>query len=80
MGLGDLTEPLWDFITDTWVPRGTESARLLYNASGWTAFTNLNIFGATGYALFNPGLDTVALFASNLEQADERCIVVGCAA
>ncbi|PWI65278.1 hypothetical protein PCL_07201 [Purpureocillium lilacinum] len=47
MGLGDLMSPLWDFMTDTWVPRGTESAKLWYNASGWVAFTNLNIFGHT---------------------------------
>ncbi|KAL7806846.1 glycoside hydrolase family 95 protein [Trichoderma aethiopicum] len=48
MGLGGLTDPLWDFMTYTWVPRGTESARLWYNVSGWVAFTNLNIFGHTG--------------------------------
>lgn len=48
MGLGDLMSPLWNFMTDTWVPRGTESAKLWYNARGWVAFTNLNIFGATG--------------------------------
>ncbi|KAJ6437332.1 alpha-fucosidase [Purpureocillium lavendulum] len=47
MGLGDLMSPLWDFMADTWVPRGTESAKLWYNASGWVAFTNLNIFGHT---------------------------------
>lgn len=48
MGLGSIMDPLWDFMIDTWVPRGTESARLIYNASGWVAFTNLNIFGHTG--------------------------------
>lgn len=48
MGLGDITDPLYEFIADTWVPRGTESARLIYNATGWVAFTNLNIFGRTG--------------------------------
>lgn len=48
MGLGDLMDGLWDFMIDTWIPRGTESARLLYNASGWTAFSNLNTFGHTG--------------------------------
>ncbi|KAM0462089.1 hypothetical protein ACHAO4_001282 [Trichoderma viride] len=47
MGLGGLTDPLWDFMTYTWVPRGTETARLWYNASGWVAFTNTNIFGHT---------------------------------
>lgn len=48
MGLSSITDPLFEFIADTWVPRGTESARLIYNATGWVAFTNLNIFGHTG--------------------------------
>ncbi|KAK4069115.1 CAZyme family GH95 [Trichoderma harzianum] len=47
MGLGGLTDPLWDFMTYTWVPRGTETANLWYNVSGWVAFTNTNIFGHT---------------------------------
>ena len=52
MGLGDLMEPLFDFITQTWQPRGTESAKLWYDVRGWVAFTNLNIFGHTGYTSF----------------------------
>ncbi|CAL5867505.1 uncharacterized protein PFLUO_LOCUS1724 [Penicillium psychrofluorescens] len=48
MGLGNLTEPLFDYMTQTLVPRGTESARLWYNASGWVAFSNVNTFGHTG--------------------------------
>jgi alpha-L-fucosidase 2 len=47
-GLGDIQEPLWDFMTDTWVPRGSETAHLLYDAPGWVAFNNLNAFGFTG--------------------------------
>lgn len=47
MGLGGLADPLWDLMTYTWVPRGTETARLWYNVSGWVAFTNTNIFGHT---------------------------------
>lgn len=48
MGLGDIMSPLFDFITDTFVPRGTESAKLIYGSRGWVAFTSLNIFGHTG--------------------------------
>lgn len=33
---------------DTWVPRGTETAKLLYNAPGWVVHDELNIFGSTG--------------------------------
>ncbi|RFU28792.1 hypothetical protein B7463_g7548, partial [Scytalidium lignicola] len=47
-GLGDISEPLWDFMTNTWVPRGSETASLLYDSPGWVAFTNLNTFGFTG--------------------------------
>ncbi|KAM0456662.1 hypothetical protein ACHAO4_003693 [Trichoderma viride] len=47
-GLGDIQGPLWDFITDTWVPRGTETAALLYDAPGFVGFSNLNTFGFTG--------------------------------
>lgn len=47
-GLGDIQGPLWDFITDTWVPRGTETAELLYDAPGFVGFSNLNTFGFTG--------------------------------
>ncbi|KAL5083537.1 hypothetical protein Trisim1_001349 [Trichoderma cf. simile WF8] len=47
-GLGDIQGPLWDFIVDTWVPRGTETAQLLYDAPGFVGFSNLNTFGFTG--------------------------------
>ncbi|KAJ5780207.1 Six-hairpin glycosidase [Penicillium paradoxum] len=47
MGLGKLMDPLWEMMEDTWVPRGTESAKLFYGAEGWVAHTNLNIFGHT---------------------------------
>ncbi|KAK5996320.1 putative alpha-fucosidase A [Cladobotryum mycophilum] len=47
-GLGGIQDPLWDFMVDTWVPRGTESAALLYDAPGFVGFSNLNTFGFTG--------------------------------
>ncbi|KAK5630894.1 hypothetical protein RRF57_006609 [Xylaria bambusicola] len=46
-GLGDTEGALWDYMEDTWVPRGTETARLLYNASGWVVHNEMNIFGHT---------------------------------
>ena len=43
------TEPaLWDFMRPNLVPRGTETARLLYNASGWVTHHASYIFGYTG--------------------------------
>lgn len=43
------TEPaLWEFMRLNLVPRGTETARLLYNASGWVAHHASNIYGYTG--------------------------------
>lgn len=47
-GLGSIAEPLYDFITDIWVPRGRETAYLLYDAPGYVGFTTHNIFGFTG--------------------------------
>ncbi|GAB7366194.1 hypothetical protein MBLNU230_g7754t1 [Neophaeotheca triangularis] len=47
-GLGDLQSALWSYMEDTWVPRGTETARLLYNASGWVTHNEMNTFGHTG--------------------------------
>lgn len=47
-GLTDLQSPLWDYMADTWVPRGTETAELLYDAPGWVVHNEMNIFGHTG--------------------------------
>lgn len=47
-GLGGLQSPLWNYMEHTWVPRGTETAQLLYNASGWVTHNEMNIFGHTG--------------------------------
>ncbi|KAJ0299067.1 hypothetical protein COL5a_007575 [Colletotrichum fioriniae] len=48
-GLGGATQgALWDYMEDTWVPRGTETARLIYNASsGWVVHNEMNVFGHT---------------------------------
>lgn len=48
VGLGNLQTALWRFIKDTWVPRGSETAKLLYNAAGWVVHDEINIFGHTG--------------------------------
>ncbi|KAI0141591.1 Six-hairpin glycosidase-like protein [Xylariaceae sp. FL1272] len=46
-GLGATEDALWNYMQDTWVPRGTETARLLYNASGWVVHNEINVFGHT---------------------------------
>ena len=47
-GLGqDIQAALWDYIQETWVPRGTETAQLLYGAPGWVTHDEMNIFGHT---------------------------------
>lgn len=46
-GLSDTEGALWNYMRDTWVPRGTETARLLYNADGWVVHNEMNIFGHT---------------------------------
>ncbi|KAG9585344.1 glycoside hydrolase family 95 protein, partial [Aureobasidium melanogenum] len=47
-GLGELQEALWRYMIDTWVPRGTQTADLLYDAPGWVTHDEMNIFGHTG--------------------------------
>ncbi|KAH9869857.1 hypothetical protein J1614_006777 [Plenodomus biglobosus] len=47
-GLTDLQSPLWEYMADTWVPRGRETADLLYGAPGWVVHNEMNIFGHTG--------------------------------
>ncbi|KAK4235693.1 Six-hairpin glycosidase-like protein [Achaetomium macrosporum] len=47
-GLADPQMALWNYMADTWVPRGTETAKLLYNAPGFVVHDEINIFGFTG--------------------------------
>ncbi|KAL4938957.1 alpha-fucosidase A [Aspergillus oleicola] len=46
-GLAETQGALWNYMADTWVPRGTETAKLLYNASGWVVHNEMNVFGFT---------------------------------
>ncbi|KXH62982.1 hypothetical protein CSAL01_08990 [Colletotrichum salicis] len=46
-GLSETQGALWDYMEDTWVPRGTETAELIYNASGWVVHNEMNVFGHT---------------------------------
>ncbi|KAA1468613.1 glycoside hydrolase family 95 protein [Dentipellis sp. KUC8613] len=49
----NVTKPLFDYMEKTWVPRGTETAQILYNISrGWV--THDEIFGHTGMKLNAP--------------------------
>ncbi|CAJ2507102.1 Uu.00g082880.m01.CDS01 [Anthostomella pinea] len=47
-GLGDVLVSVWNMMSNTWVPRGTETAELLYGADGWVTHNEMNIFGHTG--------------------------------
>jgi alpha-L-fucosidase 2 len=48
-GLSYLTPPLFDYIENTWAPRGAYTAQVLYNISrGWVTHDEMNIFGQTG--------------------------------
>lgn len=46
-GLGATEDALWNYMQDTWVPRGTETAKLLYGSDGWVVHNEMNIFGHT---------------------------------
>ncbi|KAL5314437.1 hypothetical protein ACEPPN_017077 [Leptodophora sp. 'Broadleaf-Isolate-01'] len=48
-GLGELQSATWNYMQNTWVPRGTLTAQLLYNAPlGWVTHDEMNTFGHTG--------------------------------
>lgn len=47
-GLVETYDALWSYMRDTWVPRGTKTAKLLYGAEeGWVVHNEMNIFGHT---------------------------------
>lgn len=47
-GLALLSRPLFEHMANTWAPRGSETAQLLYNGSGWVVHDEMNTFGYTG--------------------------------
>ncbi|KAK1231403.1 hypothetical protein PQX77_005500 [Marasmius sp. AFHP31] len=48
----DVTKSLFDYFEKNWVPRGEETAHLIYNISrGWVVHNEMNIFGHTGMKL-----------------------------
>ncbi|KAJ5527609.1 glycoside hydrolase family 95 protein-like protein [Penicillium frequentans] len=49
VGLGSLQQCLWNFIEQTWVPYGEETANLLYGApnGSWVIHDEINTFGYT---------------------------------
>lgn len=50
VGLGSLQQAVWNYMEQTWVPYGQETARLLYGAENgsWVVHDEINIFGYTG--------------------------------
>ncbi|KAI5815291.1 glycoside hydrolase family 95 protein-like protein [Pyronema omphalodes] len=48
LGLGSILDGTWEWITKTLIPRGEETAKLIYGITeGWVVFNELNIFGHT---------------------------------
>lgn len=47
-GLAKTQGALWDYMERNWVPRGSDTARLLYGGKGWVVHNEMNIFGHTG--------------------------------
>lgn len=46
-GLSRTQDALWNYMEKNWVPRGSETAKLLYGARGWVVHNEMNIFGFT---------------------------------
>ncbi|CAE6531252.1 unnamed protein product [Rhizoctonia solani] len=64
----NVTSTLWNYMEKTWVPRGSETARILYNAtSGWVVHNAVNTFGHSGMNSF--GSDNSAEWANYPEAA-----------
>ncbi|KAH9838020.1 glycoside hydrolase family 95 protein [Rhodofomes roseus] len=48
----DVVLPLFNYIENTWAPRGASTAQILYNISrGWVTHDEMNLFGHTGMKL-----------------------------
>ncbi|KAI5785794.1 glycosyl hydrolase family 65, N-terminal domain-containing protein [Geopyxis carbonaria] len=48
-GLGDTLGGYWSYMAESWLPRGAETAKLVYGAdAGWVVHNEANIFGHTG--------------------------------
>jgi alpha-L-fucosidase 2 len=47
-GLGALTVSVFNYMEKNWMPRGAETAELLYGGRGWVTHNEMNIFGHTG--------------------------------
>ncbi|KZV83726.1 hypothetical protein EXIGLDRAFT_742074 [Exidia glandulosa HHB12029] len=52
--LGSITGSLWDYMSKTWAPRGSETAQLVYGSRGFVVHNEMNIFGHTGMKLGDP--------------------------
>ncbi|KAG9044139.1 hypothetical protein FS837_008733 [Tulasnella sp. UAMH 9824] len=51
----DVTASLWDYMAKTWIPRGQQTAKILYNTTrGWVTHNEMNIFGHTGMKDWGP--------------------------
>lgn len=48
-GLGELTVSVFNYMEQNWMPRGAETAQLLYGGDGWVTHNEMNIFGHTGF-------------------------------
>jgi alpha-L-fucosidase 2 len=59
--LGSLTSTLFDLIEKTWIPRGSETASLVYGTKGWVTHNEMNAFGHTG---MKGGFDGAAIWSN----------------
>lgn len=46
-GLSETQDGLWDYMEQNWVPRGSETAKLIYGGEGWVVHNEMNIYGFT---------------------------------
>ncbi|CEJ54209.1 hypothetical protein PMG11_00529 [Penicillium brasilianum] len=68
-GLGELTVSVFNYMEQTWMPRGAETAQLLYGGNGWVTHNEMNIFGHTGMKTWQTSADYPAAPAWMMQHA-----------
>ncbi|PIG85890.1 alpha-fucosidase A [Aspergillus arachidicola] len=71
-GLGDLTVAVFNYMEQNWMPRGAETAELLYGGSGWVTHDEMNIFGHTGMKTYQTSANYPAAPAWMMQHVWDR--------
>ncbi|OOO13321.1 hypothetical protein OAory_01010700 [Aspergillus oryzae] len=71
-GLGELTVAVFNYMEQNWMPRGAETAELLYGGAGWVTHDEMNIFGHTGMKTYQTSANYPAAPAWMMQHVWDR--------